>query len=143
MNLDMDMSGLVTRLEKCSVAVAGQGKRKALRAGGRVVERAMYLRAPYLTEKQAGSNSLEPYALRDNMRTLVTEDAGELVALAGPSAKVAHVARFVEYGHAGPKGKGDDTQAHPFLRPAYEESITEAVEAERVSLAETIEEQVR
>ena len=159
MDFDLDMSGLLAKLESLGQEVETAGKRRALRAGSQVVERAMYLGAPFLSVKTAQSTSLEPGALRNGIRIYMYEDEGEPVALVGPSAKVEHVARWVEYGHRsvhggyskvlangktrGPGKAGDvDVAAHPWIRPAFESSLNAAVEAERASLAETIQKAV-
>lgn len=160
MNLDFDLSGMVARLDGCAEEVRTKGKRKALRAGGKVIEKTMKARAPVLESRTAQSTALPPGAVRDGIRTYVHDgEDGEPEALIGPAAKVEHVARWVEFGHRQVKGgyskvlangrtRGPgkaaevDVPAHPFLRPAYEESREAALAAEQASLAETIEKAV-
>lgn len=161
MNLDMDLDALVAKLESCRTAVAIVGTRKALRAGGTVIKRAMQQFAPVQLEKQFGSDSLEPGELKASIRVyLPSEKSGEEFALVGPARKTERVARWVEFGHrmvtggyskvlpnGTTRGPGKvsikDVREHPFLRPAYESSIEAAIEAEKLSLAQTIQEQVK
>jgi HK97 gp10 family phage protein len=156
MYLSMPMDGLLARLQKCRADVVGPGKKKALRAGAKVVKAAMVAKAPVLKKEIATSTALPPGAVKAGIRIYMTDEDGDPAALVGPSAKVEHVTRFVEFGHRmvtggyskvlpggksrGPgKAKEKDVPPYPFLRPAYEESIGAAVEAEKISLAETIQ----
>jgi HK97 gp10 family phage protein len=150
------MAEMIAKLKKAQQQVTGPGVRKAVAKGARIVRDGMTARAPILTEKQAGSNALEPGALRAGMRSYVVTDSNPVEAIAGPGEAVAYVARFVEYGHRTVtggslsihgKGKGrqleQDVPAHPFLRPAFEESVTAVGEAIAESLSETFKEALR
>lgn len=146
---------LIQKLE-ASRAASGPAMRKALRAGGKVIERAMEERAPVLDEHQPGSDALPPHALRDGIRTVSTTEEEQPEVLIGPNAKVAHVARFVEYGHRQVHGGelkllGDgrtrgtgmaigEVPPYPFLRPAFEASLSEAEEVIAASLRESLKE---
>jgi HK97 gp10 family phage protein len=149
---------LAARLKAMGAEVSGPGAVKAVRAGGHVIRDAMIERAPVLDRKTPGSTSLAPGALRAGIRAGVLKDETPTTAIIGPNAKVAHVARWVEYGHrqvsggssavlAGGRTRGAgkagvDVPAHPFLRPAFEASVGPAQVAMAESLKMTIEEAV-
>jgi HK97 gp10 family phage protein len=148
------MKELLARLENARVQMGGPEMKKALRKGAKVIEEAMVERAPVLKKSVPGSSALPPGALKAGIRVYVPQDNSEPPqALIGPSAKVAHVARFVEYGHRSVSGgslkllgngktrgtgkAGADVPAHPFLRPAFEASIETAGAAIAASLTES------
>jgi HK97 gp10 family phage protein len=148
---------LLAKLEKARVQMTGPEMKKAVRAGGNVIKAEMVSRAPVLDEKTAGSTSLDPGALKADIRVSLPHDEDEIVALIGPSSKTAHVARWVEYGHRevhggsseivadgksrGPgKAAANDVPEHPFLRPAFEASLTAAGEAITESLKKSFQE---
>ena len=157
MQLEMTgLSQLVAKLENSRVQMAGPEMKKAFRKGGNVIKKAMQERAPVLDARTAGSTALDPGDLQAGMRVYLPEGE-EVTALIGPSAKVEHVARWVEYGHRmvsggyskvladgrtrGPgKAAEEDVEEHPFLRPAYEESIAEAEATISQSLKESYKE---
>ena len=160
MQIIFPVESMLAKLESCRAEVSGPGKKKALRAGGDVLKAAMEQHAPVLDAKTAGSNALEPGSLKAGMRVLSVDEDGEPALLVGPGGQVEHVARWVEFGHRqvsggyskllangktrGPgKASDNDVQAHPFLRPAFEESLDAIKLAESVSLAETIQKGVR
>ena len=159
MEIKMDTSVLIAKLEQLAAQVTKEGKRRALRAGGNVIKHAMQDRAPILKVKQPGSNSLEPGALRNGMRVLLDSQGADEYAMIGPRANVEHVARWQEFGHRvvtggysallkngktrGPGRKIKNVPPRPFLRPAYEESVGAAMEAVRESLGQTIRDEVR
>lgn len=141
--------------------VRGPLAQRAVRAGGRVIQAAMIERTPINIEKNTGSNSLDPGAVKSDIKVRfpAKENDHETTALIGPGKKTGHVARWVEYGHrmvhggqskVGPDGKvrgrgivhDEDVPAHPFLRPAYEASVAEAREAEAAELAKGLKETV-
>lgn len=158
MNFELEgMRGLVDKLNAAGAKMAGPEMRKALRAGGRVIEDAMVERAPMmLEEKTPGSDSLEPGALKDGIRVAIIEGENGLEALIGPNSKVSHVARFVEYGHRqvsggylkllgngksrGTGAAGIDVPAYPFLRPAFESSVGDVAAAMEESLQKSFRE---
>ncbi len=149
------LEALVARMRGLSTQVHTVAAPRAVRAGGKVIQAAMTERAPVQQFRSAGSNSLEPGELRGDIRNSVVVDGDEVAAIIGPSRKTAQVARWVEYGHRMVKGgyskvlangktRGPgkasevDVPAHPFLRPAYEESVGVAEEAVRATLLEEI-----
>lgn len=146
MKVNMDMTTLQRALEARRMEMVQVTARKAVHTGAVVIAEAMQTAAPMLDSKTANSTALEPGALKADIRATggrLNED-GELVAYAGPSPKTAHVADWVEYGHrmvhggqskivdgeGRTRGPGiaaeEDVRAHPFLRPAFESSVTEA-----------------
>jgi HK97 gp10 family phage protein len=157
------MKGLTDKMEIVRRIMTDNAARKAVRAGGSVIRDAMVERAPVQLEKSLGSDSLEPGELRDGLRVRLTRDGNENVALIGPAGgagRVSHAAHLVEYGHrmvTGGKSKLDvdgtfrgggtvhekDVPAYPFLRPAFEESQSAAMEAVQASLAKDLKEAVK
>lgn len=158
--MELELKGineLVAKLEKIRHQAAGPGTLRALRAGGNVIKGFMEDRAPVLDKKTTGSNALPPGALKAGIRVAVDRSSPIPEVLIGPNSKVSHVARWVEYGHRnvrggysktlgngksrGPgKASEADTPAYPFLRPAFEASVSAAKGAIRASLIETIQE---
>jgi len=119
--------------------------RSAVRVGGAVMVEEMKEGAPVLDEKNAGSNALEPNALKTGigLRVEPVRD-GLVIAFIGPKRGTRRVAHLVEYGHrlikggksyvtaAGAQGPGKligEVPAHPFLRPAFETSWQRSIEA--------------
>jgi hypothetical protein len=157
--MNVEFSGLremVAKLESAGVNMRGAPMYEALGKGGNVIATAMIERAPMLEEHQPGSDQLEPGALRDDTRVAFEIIEGQPVALIGPGGKTAHAARWVEYGHRmvtggyskvlpsgltrGPGQAGEDIPAYPYLRPAFEASVGEAVEVVSASLKESFKE---
>lgn len=157
--MEAQWSGLqemVAKLENAGVNMRGKPIYEALGKGGNVIAEAMIERAPMLDEHQEGSNQLPPGALRDDTRVAFEIIGGEPVALIGPGGKTGHVARWVEYGHRmvtggyskvlpngktrGPGNSDGEVIAHPYLRPAFEASVGEAVEVVSESLKESFKE---
>jgi HK97 gp10 family phage protein len=150
---------MVEKMEAIRRYVQNEGRKAALRAGGRVVKAAMVERTPVLIEKAAGSNSLEPGTVKASIKVRVKQNGNDAICLIGPlSAKdeVGRAAYLVEYGHrmvTGGKshlnaagvfeGSGTaqekDVPAYPFLRPAWEESNAAALDAIAESLKTGIE----
>jgi len=150
------MAELVSRMKALPKVVQGESSRKAVRAGAKVIQAAMIENTPVQAVRSASSNSLEPGALRDDIRTRTTLRDGVAEATVGPGKKTAHVAGWVEYGHrmvsggtskvlanGKTRGKGKvstvDVPPHPFLRPAFEESASAAGDVMQVVLLEEIE----
>jgi HK97 gp10 family phage protein len=151
------VSQLLAKLEAARVQMTGPEMKKAVRAGGNVIRVAMVSRAPVLDEKTAGSSSLDPGALKADIRVTLPHNDEEVEAFIGPSSKTAHVARWVEYGHrevsggqskvlSGGRTRGSgkaseiDVPEHPFLRPAFEASVNAAGDAIRESLMKSFQE---
>jgi len=126
--------------------------RRALLEGGRVLLDEEIGRALFLNESPARSpetTALPLGAIADGLRMVAREYEGQQQVVIGPNAKTAHVAAFVELGHAlvkktksGPEVIGD-VGPHPFLRPAYEASIEGVFETVRDSMREGIQEVTR
>lgn len=152
------MAEMVARMNNLRGQVSGPIAKKAVRAGGNVIRDAMIEHTPVLIEKNAGSNSLPPGAVKADIKVRfpAQEQVLETTALIGPGSKTKHVARFVEYGHrmvsggqskvlasgklSGPgKASSKDVSAHPFLRPAYEEVADAAQQAEADVLQEELQ----
>jgi hypothetical protein len=90
--------------------------------------------------------------VKANIKVRIRQDGDNPIALIGPAGKdVGRAAYLVEYGHrmvTGGKSRLNaagvfegpgvaqekDVPAHPFLRPAFEESVAGAIEAVGVSL---------
>lgn len=159
--MGFEMSGLnemVAQMNGLREQVSGPIAKKAVRAAGNVIKVAMVERTPENIEKNAGSDSLEPGAVKADIKVRfpANEQVLETTALIGPGAKTAHVARWVEYGHrmvhggqskvgadGRIRGNGSvgavDVPAYPFLRPAYESALDVAHEAEAEVLQEELQ----
>jgi HK97 gp10 family phage protein len=157
--MEFEMTGMeavAAKLRGLGQEMSASGARRAVIAGGRVIQAAMIETAPVLDKKTANSTSLEPGALKANIRLYLPKDEVPVTAIIGPGAKTAHVARWVEYGHrmvtggssvvlSGGRSRGGGTASavdvpeHPFLRPAFESSVTAAQEAMVASVGETIQ----
>lgn len=122
--------------------------RKALKAGGAVIQAAIVERAPVLLEPESpGSDALPPGAIKSDIIVKITVAQGGGTAIIEPGKFTLHVARWVEYGHRmvrggysrvigkGPnagklRGPGKELERpvppYPFIRPAVEASIEKA-----------------
>ena len=155
MNLQLDgMDKLLADLKAFPKEVALPASRKAVRAGGNVIRAAMIEAAPIQALRSASSNSLEPGELKESIRTRTSTTYDVAEATIGPTGKAGVVAGWVEYGHRMVKGGSSkvlasgktrgrgkqtgDVPAHPFLRPAFEESIAEAQEMMEQTLLEEL-----
>jgi HK97 gp10 family phage protein len=132
--LALEYSGFDTlqkRLQALKAELSTNGMKRVVRAGAKVFKGEMVRRAPVLAAKTPGSNALEPGALKAGIRTALLANETPVTALVGPNKKVAHVARFVEYGHREVRSgiAHGDVPAHPFIRPAYESARSEAESA--------------
>jgi len=159
MGIEFDPSKLLINMRAIRAKMAKDGQRKAVVAGARVIGAAMAERAPVLDAKTAGSDSLDPGEMKVSMKVRTRQIDGETVALVGPKGKdgqVSKVAYNVEYGHRmviggesklGPdgvfRGAGvvvGDVPPYPFLRPAFEASAQEAIEAIGMELGKQMKE---
>lgn len=147
---------VLERMEAIRRYVQTEGRKKALRSGGAVIKAAMVEHTPILIEKTAGSTSLEPGEVKASIRVRMRQEDGQPVAHIGPrGGDVGKAAYNVEYGHRmvtggrsrlnaagvfdGPGVAAEkDVPAHPFLRPAFEESVGIAIEAVALSLKDGI-----
>lgn len=146
-------------LQLVQEGMAKQGVRKAVRAGAEVIKDAIVERTPILDEKTAGSNSLDPGSLREDIAVHMKTEGGEPVAIIGPSDNTARVARWVEYGHVqvtggyskaegfgrrrGPGKVIGHVPAHPFIRSGFEASKDEAIKAFAVESGKQLKEVVK
>jgi hypothetical protein len=137
--------------------------RKALRAGGEVVQAAIVERAPERTEGLGGNSDNPAYdlpvgALKSDVEIHVGRDkkTNSFAVFIGPGRYTKFVATMVEYGHNmvrggrlfnwNKRGKGKHlgfVAAHPFVRPAFESSQDEAIEAIEQSIAADILKKVK
>jgi HK97 gp10 family phage protein len=142
-NLSFEFRGFDT-LAKSMAAfgkeISEDGAKRMVRAGGLVFKQEIVERAPVLTEKNQGSNSLEPGALKNDVH--VYQLKGELVPTAAVGfGKTGWIATLVEYGHRlihGTKTFGD-VPAHPFVRPSFEAANSSAEAAMVKSFHQTVE----
>lgn len=116
-----------------------RAERKALRAVGKLVKDAIVERAPEQVGDTPGGD-LAPGALKADIRAVV-HIASDVKAATdvsrvtiGPGKDTAHIARFVEDGHANARYGGTNrhtspnTPAHPFVRPAADATREAAVD---------------
>lgn len=158
--MELELTGmqeLLAKLEASRVRMAGPEMTIALKEGAKVIQQAMTERAPVLDHRTPGSTALEPGALQKGIKVRMHVGPAGAEALIGPTGEVAHVARFVEYGHRmvhggqskvvdaaghtrGSGTAGEDVPPHPFLRPAFEASVAEAGEVMALSLKQSLRE---
>jgi Bacteriophage HK97-gp10, putative tail-component len=133
--------------------------RKALRAGGELMQAAVIERAPMRTDglgggKQNAQNpayDLPAGALKSDIKLTVRRDRDDnsLTATIRPGKYSAPVAYWLEYGHQivrggryrGAKGKGQvigHVPAHPFIRVAHDETEGAALAAVEETIATEI-----
>lgn len=137
--------------------------RKALRAGGEVVQAAISERAPVRTEGRGGNSGnpaydLPPGALKSDIQVHVTKDkeTNSLAVYIEPGRYSKFVGTMVEYGHNmvqggrlfnwNKRGKGKHVgfvPAHPFVRPAWDESQDAAIAAIEETIATEILKEVK
>lgn len=130
------------RLTALKAELSKNGMKRMVRAGARVFKKEMIDRAPVLDHKTASSTALEPGALKAGIRVAIPAKENPVTAHVGPNRKVAHVARWVEYGHREVHGEtvgAADVPAHPFIRPAYESARSEA----EAAMVEQVNQMVR
>ena len=65
---------MVEKMEAIRRYVRNEGRKAALRSGGRVVQAAMVERTPVLIEKSAGSNSLEPGEVKASIKVRLKQN---------------------------------------------------------------------
>lgn len=142
----LGMAGVTAKLNALGdPKFAKTARNTALIKAGRVLKAAIEDNAPVAAlGPTADGTSLEPGELKANIGMSLIEDGpnGAYVSV-GPNRNVAHIARWVEYGHRLVKGgssklnkrggySGKGTQigfvpAYPFIRPAGEVAGPEAV----------------
>jgi HK97 gp10 family phage protein len=129
--------------------------RQAARAGAGVILGAMQARAPERVDMPtAESTSLPPGAIKASLRISIAKmRAGLVTAKIGPTKKIKGLVAAVEYGHrlikggwsrvtakrvAGPGKVIGHVPAHPFLRPAFDESASDAIAASAAVVRERL-----
>ncbi|GEM_PF-3858269 len=137
---------LAAKLEAIGQQATGPRARRMVRAGAEVFKKEMVDRAPLLTKKTTGSDSLDPGELKRSIRVLLPKSVEPVEARIGPrGSELIRVATDVEYGHRevhggsltllgngktkGSGAAGEDVPAHPFVRPAFEAAEAEAEQA--------------
>jgi HK97 gp10 family phage protein len=137
-----EMRGKVRLLQQ---AMRERIAQDAVRAGAQVILERMIAAAPTGPIVTPGSTAADPGTLRSGLRRTAprVDRLGFVSCLIGAAKRVAHLARWVEYGHRLIKGGGShvpkrssdtgreigNVPAYPFLRPAYEASEQLALEA--------------
>jgi HK97 gp10 family phage protein len=141
------------RIARLREVVRDQGAREAARAGATVIRDEMRVAAPVLAIKTTHSSALDPGSLKRAIRMYIRRISRfAATAVIGPAQRVAHVAIWVEYGHRmikggyskidpdgkvrGPGHEVGEVAPHPFLRPAYETAIAEAIRAANETMRE-------
>jgi HK97 gp10 family phage protein len=147
-SISYDFAGfdaLAAKMDELARDLARPAQVRMVRAGANVFKDAVVERAPVLQEELAGSNALPPGAVRDGIHVYMTKDE-PVTARVGPDKHVAHVARWLEYGHrivAGGRARAGGTvigevAAIPFIRTGYEAALHPAEEAMQKVLEETV-----
>lgn len=148
---------LMKRLDKLGVELGRPAEERMVRAGAEIGKEEMVRLAPVLAEKSPGSDALDPGAIRDGIRILMPKNADPVEARVGPRGrKLVRIATDVEYGHREVHGgrlellgngkvkgrgvAGKDVPAHPFVRPAYENTQGESEKAMIAELDKVITE---
>jgi HK97 gp10 family phage protein len=124
--MDNEFANLIAKMDGVKGEQLKKAQRKALRAVGDIVKTAIVEHAPERVSDTPSGTALAPGALKADIRARVHIAADEKMATdtsrvtIGPGKATAHVARWVENGHANSKAvKGaKNTPAHPFIRPA-------------------------
>jgi hypothetical protein len=135
------IDGVKAELAAFDAKVQKQAMVASLRDAGAVMESAVRDAAPV---KAAGGGKLPEGALKADVRLRVTTSAGQPMAIVDFGSLTYYVARWVEYGHRLVKGGSSsmkrgklqgsghqigDVPAYPFIRPAFERSISASIEA--------------
>jgi HK97 gp10 family phage protein len=129
-----DLAALKAQLDAINGPALQAAERVALRQVGVLIRDAVIERAPVRTEYDGGD--LQPGDLKRKItaRVHIATDTSVLsgdssrVTIA-PTADVAYIARFVEDGHVNrPGSKTANTPAHPFVRPAFDETQQAAID---------------
>ncbi|WP_420239262.1 HK97 gp10 family phage protein [Telmatobacter bradus] len=160
------LNELDTKFMNLSANEADRCKAHALVAGGRVIQKAITERAP-MRPVLPSRTALPPGALAQDIELLLerNRETKSLQAVIFPGKLTAWAAKFVEYGHRMVKGgymkfdaagnvlrkaknahqikaaRGfmDDVPAYPFIRPGFEASVAEAIEASTADFVEQFE----
>jgi HK97 gp10 family phage protein len=161
--MGVDITGLTelkAKFDDLSSNAKDRAVRKALQAGAEIEKAAIEYRAPERVDLPSGT-ALPQGALRADITVKIKRsDQGNLHAVIEPGDLTHHVALWVEEGHrlvrggyskeiyrhgeATGKFRGPGTEiatveAHPFVRPAFEETRTEVEQAIATTLSQEIE----
>jgi HK97 gp10 family phage protein len=129
LEMNVKLEGIDELFSHIDATKAKSIQRKALKAGGTLIQAAIAERAPERVTDSQGSNALPPGALKNDieMKTLKGSDGNRIAISIGPGKYTAHVARFLEYGfHHYKLGK---YIFRPFIRPAIDETESAAQKA--------------
>jgi HK97 gp10 family phage protein len=151
----LGLPALHAKLADMSTKALERATRKALREGAAIVQQAVTERAQ---EKDTTGGVLPDGALKSDIvvRLKQGKDDGIIRAYIGPDKDTAYVARWVEYGHRmirggrsrlykltgkvkGPGRHVGDIPAHPFIRPGWEASRSQAADVIQKTLVSEIE----
>ena len=131
----------VTGLDECIEMMEDAPKNIVMLGYGRALTAAMYVVAEAVVSRA-------PVETGEMVKGLVVEVKVDSSARGGIAemgfGKQGHVAMWVEYGHhmvghkPGKKYLGFDVQPHPFMRPSFDASADQAVEAFAASLSNTL-----
>lgn len=163
-NVSMSVEGLsetVAQFDHLPQVLVVLGLFKALEAGGKVIQDAVYAKTRIQLRDSGGDLLVEGGELRDALKHVTVVDSqgrGGFVAVG--FGRLGYIANWVEYGHKllthwenkeayTYKGRKrvrkwgghefiKDVPAYPFMRPALEISAEAAIDAFAASLAETI-----
>lgn len=126
MEEDVEITGLEDcerKLHELGPKLATRALKDALQAAGEVFQAAIEARAPYGPHRFAHTNEVVYGAIQQNidvgLQMLVLEDGG--MVRVGPDKKVFW-AKFCEFGTV-------HEPARPFIRPAFDESKEDALDA--------------
>jgi HK97 gp10 family phage protein len=130
LELDVKLEGIEDLFSHLDATKSKAIQRRALKAGGQILQTAIAARAPEKVEGDIpGSNSLPSGALKNDieLKVLRGSDGNRTAISIGPGRYTAHVARWLEYGwHHFKAGK---YIFHPFIRPAVDETQAAAQKA--------------
>jgi HK97 gp10 family phage protein len=128
---ELTLEGL-PQFDAAMMELAGAGfdraARKAVRAGGKIIQEAITEAAPVRTSGSSG-DALPEGALKSDIELHVAKEKdGSFSAYIEPGKYSIRVARWVEYGHTEKRGKKVTGQVptHAFFRPAFDASEGEA-----------------
>ena len=135
-------------LKDLPARVARRAVRKALQAGGDVLQEAMRAECPEQTERTPGSDSLPPGILKADLSVSVQVGTKyDPQVLIGPTKDTAYVAWWIDNGfdhvEGGRKTKGGKATKHidanPFMARAFDSSIGRAVDTMISNLAASLD----
>jgi Bacteriophage HK97-gp10, putative tail-component len=147
LEITMDLTKFNAMMTELAGPTAESAARRAMRAGGRVIQAAITEAAPERPDLPSGT-ALPPGALKSDIELHVSkEQDGSISAYVEPGRLTMHAARWTEYGHemvTHGKQVGKFVQvakfvpAHPFIRPAFDLSEAAALAAVEETIADEI-----